>query len=76
VPVVYEAYIVQARFAAEYRNYWWQHVRTSSDDKTINQPAAAALGPYLPPKSKVNDEAKSDSGRNFGRVARDRVPLN
>jgi len=70
VPVVYEPYIVQARFAAEYRNYWWQHVRNSSADKTINQPAAAALGPYPPPKSKVNDEAKSDSGRNFGRVAR------
>lgn len=69
VPIVYEPYIEQARYVAEYRNYWWQHVRESKADRKI-KPAPDAAGPYPPPKSKVNDEAVSDSGRNFGRVAR------
>ncbi|HWG72786.1 MAG TPA: hypothetical protein VG184_01895 [Acidimicrobiales bacterium] len=69
VPVVYEPYIEQARFVADYRNFWWQHLRESRADRTI-RPAPQAAGPYPPPKSKVNDEAVSDSGRNFGRVAR------
>ena len=70
VPVVYEPYIEQARYAAEYRNYWWQHVRETTADTSIKPPAAATLGPYPPPKTKVNDEATKDTGRNFGRVAR------
>lgn len=69
VPVVYEPYIEQARYAAEYRNYWWQHIRQSTASRAINAPAGT-LVPYPPPKSKVNDEAASDTGRNFGRVAR------
>jgi hypothetical protein len=70
VPVVYEPYIEQARYAAEYRNYWWQHIRDSTADRSVIPPAAATLGPYPPPKTKVNDEANRDTGRNFGRVAR------
>lgn len=69
VPVVYEPYIEQARYVAQYRNYWWQHVRSTRADRTIRA-AAEATGPYPPSKSKVNDEAISDSGRNFGRVGR------
>ena len=69
VPIVYEPYIEQARYVAEYRNYWWQHIRDSKADRKI-KPAPDAAGPFPPPKSKVNDEAVSDSGRNFGRVAR------
>lgn len=69
VPVVYEPYIEQARYVAEYRNYWWQHVRVSSASRDI-RPPSHEVTPYPPPKSKVNDEAVSDSGRNFGRVAR------
>jgi len=38
------------------------HIAGNVNGETINPPLAAALGPYPPPKSKVNDEAKSDSG--------------
>jgi hypothetical protein len=69
VPVVYEPYIEQARFVAESRNYWWQYERVSKGNRTI-KPPPGSVGPYPPPKSKVNDEAVRDSGRNFGRVAR------
>lgn len=69
VPVVYEPYVEQARFVAEYRNYWWRNVRGSQGNRAI-KPPSGQVGPYGPPKSKVNDEAASDSGGNFGRVAR------
>jgi hypothetical protein len=69
VPIVFEPYIEQARYVAEYRNYWWQHVRGSKGSREI-KPPPGEVTPYPPPKSKVNDEAVSDSGRNFGRVAR------
>lgn len=69
VPIVYEPYIEQAGYVAEYRNYWWQNVRDTKANRAI-QLAPIAARPYPPPKWKVNDEAKSDSGWNFGRVAR------
>lgn len=69
VPVVYPPYIEQARFVAEYRNYWWRHIRESNADRGITPPSGVT-GPYPPPKSQVNDRPASDSGGNFGRVAR------
>jgi hypothetical protein len=71
VPVVYEPYIEQARYAAEYRNYYWQHQRTSTPvDKRGLTPPGGTITPYMPPKSKSSDKADHDSGGNFGRVAR------
>lgn len=69
VPVVYEPYIEHALFVAEYRNYWWEHVRVAKGDSGINPPPGS-VAPYPPPKSKHNDQARSDPGNNFGRVAR------
>lgn len=71
VPVVYEPYIEQARFAAEYRNYYWQHQRTDTpvEKRGINSPTGS-IRPYMPPKVKTADKATHDSGGNFGRVAR------
>ena len=69
VPIVYEPYIEQARYVAEFRNYWWQNIRESKADRTI-KPGPEVTGPYPPPKSRVNDEAVRDGGHNFGRVAR------
>lgn len=69
MPVVYEPYIDQARFVAEYRNHWWQHIRNTSASTAINPPPGT-IQPYPPPKAKVNDSPQSDSGGNFGRVAR------
>ncbi|WP_156427661.1 hypothetical protein [Thiohalocapsa sp. ML1] len=69
IPIVYEPYIEQARFVAQYRNFWWKHMRNSAGNTTINPPPGV-IQPYPPPKSKVNDSPSSDSGGNFGRVAR------
>lgn len=67
-PVVFEPYIETARFIAEYRNYWWQHVRSANSDITINPPSRVV--PYPAPKTLMNDVPTSDSGNNFGRIAR------
>lgn len=71
VPVVYEPYIEQARYAAEYRNYYWQHQRadTPAERRGITPPPGV-ITPYMPPKTKCSDKATHDSGGNFGRVAR------
>ena len=61
-------FVESARYAAEYRNYWWQHVRESEGDKRIDPPASAI--PYPKKSDLISDEPRSDSGRNFGRFAR------
>lgn len=69
VPRVYEPYVEQARYAAEFRNHYWQHQRgVAAPDNGITSPGGAQ--PYPPPKAKVSDKADKDSGGNFGRVAR------
>jgi len=37
-PQVFAPYVENARYAAEYRNYHWQHVRTSDSDNRIKSP--------------------------------------
>ena len=69
MPVVREPYIEQAKYVAEYRNYWWQYIRQARGDPTIIQPEnVTPLGRQ--PRDQVNDEPRSDSGGNFGRIAR------
>lgn len=68
VPIVYEPYIEQAIYAADYRNYYWQYQRGPKADGTIVSPSG--VQPYPPPKSKISDKPRSDGGKNFGRVAR------
>ncbi len=71
VPVVYEPYIEQARYAAEYRNHYWQHQRTNTPPERRGiTPPAGHIAAYMPPKTKISDKATHDSGGNFGRVAR------
>ena len=59
--------IWSARFAAEFRNYWWQHIKQSRGDTTIRIPDGVV--PYSGRDHTV-DEPVSDSGHNFGRIAR------
>lgn len=67
-PFLYEPYIRSARFAAQYKNYFWEHVRSSSADKRIRLSSVAS---YYPIKSDaISDVPHSDSGGNFGRIAR------
>lgn len=68
VPVVLDPYIEQARYAAEMRNYYWQHQRVGNPESTITSPQG--VHPYPPPKTHTSDKPSSDSGSNFGRVAR------
>ena len=71
-PVVYEPYIEQARYVAEFRNWWWTNIRETSD--TLNQrqvnPPNEEVGPYPAPKVRTADHPVKDGGNNFGRVAR------
>ena len=71
-PVVHEPYIEQARYVAEFRNWWWANIRETSD--TLNQrqvnPPNEEVGPDPAPKVRTADRPVKDGGNNFGRVAR------
>ena len=56
-----------ARYAAEYRNYWWQQVRRTNKDRSIRSPESVT--PYTG-RENTSDKPVTDSGGNFGRIAR------
>ncbi len=68
-PVAAEPYVASSRWAAQYRNYYWQHMRKTKGgvDKSITSPPAA---PYPTKDSHTADVPGYDGGGNFGRVAR------
>lgn len=70
-PRLFEPFVEEARYAAERRNYYWEFERTTTGT-TAKVNLATAL-PYPQKSAKYNDEPVSDSGRNFGRLARSRV---
>ena len=67
VPRVDSPGLWSARHAAEYRNYWWQHVRDTKADRSIISPEVEA--PYRQ-RSNTSDKPAYDGGGNFGRIAR------
>ncbi|MDR2380670.1 MAG: hypothetical protein LBE08_05770 [Bifidobacteriaceae bacterium] len=70
VASVIEPWIESARYAAEWRDYWWQHLRETDDDRRIDYPAAAA--PYPTKAYLVSAVPAYDRGGNFGRLPRAR----
>ncbi|MFX4300904.1 hypothetical protein ACOJUR_01270 [Alicyclobacillus tolerans] len=68
VPRVLKPYIEAAKYAAEYRNYWWQNLREAKSDVRIESPTS--VSPYPKKSDKISDKPKSDGGGNFGRYAR------
>jgi hypothetical protein len=70
-PVAAEPYVASSRWAAEYRNYYWQYMRRTKDgvDKSIMPPSPSAT-PYPKKESRTADVPGYDGGSNFGRVAR------
>lgn len=67
-PQLFNPFVTGARYAAEYRNWYWQHGMSGKSDKTIN---FANLNQFYPAsKSEMNGQPASDSGNNFGRLAR------
>ena len=71
-PVVHEPYIEQARYAAEFRNWWWTNERQTTDDASQRQvtPPEGDVGHYPVPKARIDDRPAKDGGGNFGRIAR------
>ena len=67
-PMLFEPFIESARFAAEYRNYHWQHVRRTTQDSSIELPSNPR--PYPSKADQISDKPVYDSGGNFGRLAR------
>jgi len=67
-PIVFEPYVRQLRYVAEYRNYWWQHVRKSADDVSIQEPQEVRTYPLG--RERILDTPAYDPGNNFGRIAR------
>jgi len=69
-PVAAEPYVVSAKWAAEYRNYYWQHARDAAKgtDRSIRAPADAR--PYPSKDAQIADQPAYDGGKNFGRLAR------
>jgi len=67
-PFLYAPYVVGARFAAEYRNWHWQHARKTTGDASI---VPAVHVSHYPLKSDaIADKPSKDQGGNFGRFAR------
>ncbi|HET6383868.1 MAG TPA: hypothetical protein VFJ58_10790 [Armatimonadota bacterium] len=68
VPKVFDPYVESARYAAEYRNYHWQYVREAKTAPDIE--IAIGASPYPMKSDAICDRPVSDSGSNFGRLAR------
>lgn len=67
-PVVYEPFVELAKYVAEYRNYWWQHLRKTKTNVEIKSPPR--VKPYPSAREQINDVPAADPGGNFGRIAR------
>jgi hypothetical protein len=67
-PKVFRPYIEFAKYAAEYRNYHWQHVRQAKQPSAIR--LAKGVSPYPQKSDRICDEPTADAGGNFGRFAR------
>lgn len=70
-PRVHDVFVRQSRYAAEMRTYYWEHGRkgdASNRDITITEPDD--VSPYPPAGAAISDKPGSDSGGNFGRIAR------
>lgn len=67
-PKIFSPYVELAKYAAEYRNYWWQCIRKTKSNTEIVSPQN--ISPYPQKSDKISDKPVSDSGNNFGRFAR------
>jgi len=67
-PIVFEPFVMGARHAAVYRNWYWQHKRKGTSNRGIEH---SSVNQFYPSKSdKISDHPASDSGGNYGRLAR------
>lgn len=66
-PILFPPFVTGAKYAAEYRNWHWEHGRRSTNSEIR---LSQATTPYPSHAEAVADEAANDKGGNFGRVAR------
>lgn len=70
-PKLLRPYVESARYAAEFRNYYWQKSRIERGDPSgLRIPPVSNRHPYPSSKQEASDEAEGDKGGNFGRIAR------
>jgi len=67
-PKIFSPYVELAKYAAEYRNYWWKCIRKTKLITEIVSPQN--VSPYPQKIDKISDIPISDGGNNFGRFAR------
>lgn len=67
-PQVFVPYVISARQAAEYRNWYWEHAKGGKGDNSITLSTVATN--YPTKSDMISDRPASDSGGNFGRFAR------
>lgn len=71
IPKSLTPYKELAKYAAKYRNYYWQKSRTErNENPNIRKPPKENRHPYPSSKQESSDEAEGDKGGNFGRIAR------
>lgn len=69
-PRLLQPIINEARFAAEMRNYYWEHGRSVRGEGSRSVVIASHAGFYPNKNDQYSDRAESDNGKNFGRIAR------
>jgi hypothetical protein len=69
-PVLFEPFVASARYAAEYRNWWWEFEREAKGKSGIT--VSAHRGFYPVKSDLISDVPEADAG-NFGRVARTKL---
>lgn len=68
-PRVFDPFVVEMAYAAEYRNYHWQHLMGGAiGDRSINLSAVTTA--YPEKAEEILDHPASDTGGNFGRFSR------
>lgn len=67
-PKIFSPYVELAKYAAEYRNYWWESIRKTESSTEIMSPQN--VSPYPQKSDKISDKPVYDRGNNFGRFAR------
>lgn len=70
-PKAYPPYLDIATYAAEKRNYYWQYERDAKSNTGIT--ISTHSSPYPSKSDQIHDIPASDSGSNFGRLARYKI---
>lgn len=67
-PILFEPFVESAKYAAAYRNHYWQHIRDTKLEREIDVPDG--IQPYPQKSDQILDRPRADEGGNFGRLAR------